>query len=216
MPSIEESLKRLHDAVVAFDEEGVAKAAQAHLDEGHDALEGIMGGLAAGMNTVGQLFKAQEYYVPEVLLCAEAMQAGLAVLTPHLRGGQSESRGKIVLGTIQGDVHDIGKNLVKLMLEIAGFTVYDLGVNVPYQTFVDEAARTGADIVGISAMMTTTMMGMKKVIQILREARPEVRVLIGGAPVTADIVKMFKADGYAQSAADVVETVERVLAQKMA
>ncbi|MCE5335726.1 MAG: cobalamin-dependent protein [Desulfobacteraceae bacterium] len=216
MPSIEESLKRLHDAVVAFDEDGTVLAAQDYLDEGHEALEGIMRGLAAGMNTVGQLFKSQEYYVPEVLLCAEAMQAGLRVLTPHLRAGQSESRGKIVLGTIQGDVHDIGKNLVKLMLEIAGFTVYDLGVNVAHQTFVDEAARTGADVVGISAMMTTTMMGMKKVIQILREARPEVRILIGGAPVTAEIVKMFKADGYAQSAADVVDAVERVLARETA
>lgn len=180
MPSSEEILKSIHDAVVAYDEEGVQKAATLYIEEGHDALRGITDGLAAGMNTVGILFKNQEYYVPEVLLCAEAMKIGLDILTPHLKAGDAKSRGKIVLGTIQGDIHDIGKNLVKLMLEIAGFTVYDLGTNVPYQTFVDELIRTEADVVGISAMMTTTMMGMKKVIQLVREAKPEVGILIGG------------------------------------
>jgi methanogenic corrinoid protein MtbC1 len=175
-----------------------------------------MEGLAAGMATVGKLFKAQEYYVPEVLLCAEAMQIGLGILTPHLRAGRSETKGKVVLGTIQGDIHDIGKDLVKLMLDISGFTVYDLGTNVPYQAYVDELIRTDADIVGISAMMTTTMMGMKKVIQMVKEVKPDVGILIGGAPVTKEIVKMFKADGSAQSAADVVDEVKRVLALRTA
>jgi methanogenic corrinoid protein MtbC1 len=216
MPSIEDILKSIHDAVVAYDEEGVKKAAELYIDEGHDALRGITDGLAAGMATVGDLFKAQEYYVPEVLLCAEAMQAGLDILTPHLRAGDSKSRGRVVLGTIQGDIHDIGKNIVKLMLEISGFTVYDLGTNVPYQLFVDELVRTEAELVGISAMMTTTMMGMKKVIQLVREARPEVGILIGGAPVSREIVKMFKADGFALSASDVVDEVKRVLALRTA
>lgn len=216
MPSVEELLKEIHDAVVAFDEEGARKAAQKFVDEGHGAFQGIMEGLAAGMNTVGKLFKAQEYYVPEVLLCAEAMQAGLDILTPLLRAGEAASQGKVVLGTIQGDIHDIGKNLVKLMLEIAGFTVYDLGNNVPYQTFVDEAIRNDADVVGISAMMTTTMMGMKKVIQMVKEAKPGIGVLIGGAPVTKEIVKMFNADGYAPSAADVADEVTRLVKQKSA
>ncbi len=212
MPSSEEILKSIHDAVVAYDEDGVQKAATLYIEEGHDALQGITDGLAAGMVTVGELFKNQEYYVPEVLLCAEAMRIGLDILTPHLKAGDAKSRGKIVLGTIQGDIHDIGKNLVKLMLEIAGFTVYDLGTNVPYQTFVDELLRTEADVVGISAMMTTTMMGMKKVIQLVRDAKPEVAILIGGAPVSKEVVKMFKADGHATAAADVVDEVKRVMA----
>lgn len=212
MPTLEELLKTMHDGVVSFDEDGVRRAAQQLLDDGHDPLRGILDGLSAGMNTVGQLFKDQEYFVPEVLLCSEAMNAGVAVLAPHLKASEATSEGTVVLGTVQGDVHDIGKNLVKMMLEVGGFTVHDLGVNVPHEKFVEEAVRTGADLVGISAMMTTTMMGMKKVIALLRQANPKVGVLIGGAPVTGAIVKLFAADGYAPSAADVVAEAKRVMA----
>lgn len=212
MSSMEDILKRLHDTVVGFDEEGVKAAAQEVIDGGHDPLQAIMGGLASGMDTVGKLFKSQEYFVPEVLLCAEAMNAGLDLLKPLLPASADNGLGVVVLATVQGDVHDIGKNIVGMMLEIAGFTVHDLGANVPHQKVVDEVTRVGADLLGISAMMTTTMMGMKTLIPMVRGAKPGVGVLIGGAPVTKDIVKMFKADGYAVTAADVVDEAKRVMA----
>ena len=212
MATLEDILKTLHDAVVAFDEDGARKAAQLLLDEGHDPLRGILDGLSAGMNTVGKLFKDQEYFVPEVLLCSEAMNAGLAVLAPHLKASDAVSEGTVVLGTVQGDVHDIGKNLVKMMLEVGGFTVHDLGANVPHERFVEEVLRTDADLVGISAMMTTTMMGMKTVIPMIKAGKPGVGVLVGGAPVTHQIAAMFKADGYTQSAADIVAEAKRVMA----
>jgi corrinoid protein of di/trimethylamine methyltransferase len=212
MRPLEEILKTMRDAVVDFDEAGVRSAAEALLEEGYNPLDGILHGLTAGMETVGKLFKSQEYFVPEVLLCAEAMTAGLEILRPHLPTAETKTEGTIVLGTVQGDVHDLGKNIVKMMLEIGGFTVCDLGYNVPHDRFVDEMMRTDADLVGISAMMTTTMMAMKGLIQKVKQAKPGVGVLIGGAPITREIVKMFKADGYSESAAEVLEEARRVMA----
>jgi methanogenic corrinoid protein MtbC1 len=212
MRPLEEILKTMRDAVVDFDEGGVRLAAEALIEEGYNPLDGILHGLSAGMETVGKLFKAQEYFVPEVLLCAEAMTAGLEILQPRLPTGETKAEGTIVLGTVQGDIHDLGKNLVKMMLEIGGFTVFDLGNNVPHDRFVDEMIRTDADLVGISAMMTTTMMAMKGLIQKVKQAKPGVGVLIGGAPITREIVMMFKADGYSASAAEVLEEARRVMA----
>ena len=148
------------------------------------------------MMKVGELFAAQEYFVPEVLLCADAMEAGLNVLRPHIPKVEGETgKAQIILGTVEGDVHDIGKNLVKLMLDVNGYTVYDLGADVPLDQFVSEQKRTGAEIVGLSAMMTTTMMAMKKVIPMLKESDPKVKVMLGGAPLTKDVAKLFGADG---------------------
>lgn len=212
MLPLEEILKKLHDAVVGFDEAGAAQAARLLIEGGYDPLEGIMHGLSTGMDTVGALFKQQEYFVPEVLLCAEAMNAGMEVLRPHLQASSTRTLGTIILGTVQGDVHDIGKNIVRMMLEIGGFDVHDLGNNVPHKRFAEELARTDADLVGVSAMMTTTMMGMRSLIGMVKETKPHVGVLIGGAPVTREIAKMFNADGYADSAADVVGEAKRVMA----
>jgi len=210
MPSKEELLKAMHDGVVEFETEKATEAANQWIADGHPALEGIMDGLVAGMNTVGQLFKDQEYFVPEVLLCAESMNAGLDILKPHLTA-TGEKAGKVVIGTIQGDIHDLGKNLVSMMLEVGGFEVIDLGNNVEFQTYVDAAIEHKADIVAISAMMTTTMMGIKKLLPMLRAACPEAKVLIGGAPVTGAVVKMFGADGYTASAVDIAAEARRVL-----
>ena len=210
MPSKEELLKAMHDGVVEFETEKATEAANQWIADGHPALEGIMDGLVAGMNTVGQLFKDQEYFVPEVLLCAESMNAGLDILKPHLTA-TGEKAGKVVIGTIQGDIHDLGKNLVSMMLEVGGFEVIDLGNNVEFQTYVDAAIEHKADIVAVSAMMTTTMMGIKKLLPMLRAACPEAKVLIGGAPVTGAVVKMFGADGYTASAVDIAAEARRVL-----
>jgi methanogenic corrinoid protein MtbC1 len=213
MESIEELLKRLHDSVVNFDEEKVKEAAEAFLSNGYDPLQGILHGVASGMQTVGGLFKSQEYFVPEVLLCADAMKIGLDILRSQLTVIESKCEGTIIIGTVQGDIHDLGKNIVKMMLEIGGFTVHDLGTNVPHEKFVDELLRCDADLIGLSAMMTTSMMGMKTVIQKVKAAKSNVGVLIGGAPVNRDIVKLFKADGYSVTAADVVDEAKRVFAQ---
>ncbi len=203
--------KQLSDAVVAFEEEKVGELAQRSLDEGCDPVETIFAGLSAGMMIVGELFEKHEYFVPEVLMCADAMQVGLDILQPHIPRDGTDQKKQVVLGTVQGDVHDIGKNIVSLMLDVGGFTVHDLGKDVPLERFVEETNRTDSEVVAISAMMTTTMMGMKKAVKMIRESNPDVAIMLGGAPVTPDIVKLFGGDGYAETAASAVGEAERMV-----
>jgi corrinoid protein of di/trimethylamine methyltransferase len=215
MPTKEELIQEMIDGVVNFAEDQVRQAAQQYINDGHDPVAGILGGLSAGMMKVGELFAAQEYFVPEVLLCADAMDEGLKVLKPHIRKVEGAAgKGTVVLGAVEGDVHDIGKNMVKLMLEVNGYTVHDLGTDVPVSQFVDEMKRVKADIVGLSAMMTTTMMVMKKIVPALKAVDPEIRVLLGGATVTRDIVCLFGADGYADDAVGAVHEADRVMQGK--
>jgi len=204
MATKDELLKQLSDGVVNYEEEQVKEAAQNALDEGYDPLEAIMDGLAAGMVIVGDLYDRNEYFVPEVLMCADALYAGLDILRPHVPPDSSMLKGQVVIGTVQGDVHDIGKNLVKMMFDVGGFTVHDLGRDVPLENFVEEQMRTDSEIVAMSAMMTTTMLGMKKVIAMIKEKNPNVAIMLGGAPVTKDVADLFGADGYAESAGNAV------------
>jgi corrinoid protein of di/trimethylamine methyltransferase len=205
MSDMDQLLADMKQGVIDFDEEKVKVAAQAVVDEGYDAYTGILDGLAAGMEVVGELFDSQEYFVPEVLMCADALYAGLDILRPHVdMTGRETVRGEVVIGVVEGDVHDIGKNLVKMMFEVAGFTVHDLGSDVPVDEFVQKQIDTNSDIVALSAMMTTTMLGMKKAIATLREKNPNVKILIGGAPVTGEIADMFGADGYAENPTNAV------------
>lgn len=210
-----EILKGLSDAVINYDEEAAKKWANIAVDEGMDAYEAIMDGLAAGMEIVGDLYEKQEYFVPEILMCADALYAGLDILKPHLKKEKVDAgvKGQVVIGTVQGDVHDIGKNLVKMMFEVAGFTVHDLGRDVPLEKFVEEQLRTDADIVALSAMMTTTMMGMKKVVQKIKEKNPNVAIMLGGAPVTKEVAKLFGADGYAENAGNAVQEAIKMIGQ---
>ena len=150
----EEILKKLAECVVEFDEDGAKEWAQKALDEGIDAFEAIMDGLAAGMEKVGELYDQQEYFVPELLMSGDALYAGLDVLKPHIKQESVKNLGQVVIGTVQGDVHDIGKNIVKLMFEVGGFEVHDLGRDVPLEKFVEEQLKTDAEIVAMSAMMT--------------------------------------------------------------
>jgi corrinoid protein of di/trimethylamine methyltransferase len=210
----QEILKNLSDGVVEYQEDLVKENAQAALDEGLDAYDAIMNGLAAGMEIVGDLYDRQEYFVPEILMCADALYAGLDILKPHLKkdtGEGGKPKGQVVIGTVQGDVHDIGKNLIKMMFDVAGFTVHDLGRDVPLDNFVQEQLRTDSDIVALSAMMTTTMMGMKKVIQMIKEKNPNVAIMLGGAPVTRDVASLFGADGYAESAGNAVQEAIKMI-----
>jgi corrinoid protein of di/trimethylamine methyltransferase len=205
MASFDELKKELHEGVVEYDTDRVVAAAQQAVDEKYDALEAIMNGLAAGMEEVGKLYDEQEYFVPEVLMCADALYAGLDILRPHVPEDENDRKGQVVIGSVQGDVHDIGKNLVKMMFDVGGFTVHDLGRDVPLENFVEEQLRTDSEIVAMSAMMTTTMMGMKKVIQMIKDKNPNVAIMLGGAPVTKDVAKLFGADGYAESAGNAVQ-----------
>jgi len=211
----EELYKTLSDGVVNFEEEKVKEAAQRVVNEGLDAYDAVMNGLAAGMEIVGDLYDKHEYFVPELLMAADALYAGLDILKPHLKldAGDQRVKGQVVIGTVQGDVHDIGKNLIKMMFEVAGFTVHDLGRDVPLEKFAEEQMRTDSEIVALSAMMTTTMMGMKKVVQMIKERNPDVKIMLGGAPLTGDIAKLFGADGYAESAGNAVQEAIKMISQ---
>lgn len=204
MATKEELLGLLKDGVINYNEEQVKEASNKWLEEKYTALEGIMDGLAAGMEVVGELYEKHEYFVPEVLMCADALYAGLDILRPHVPKAEAGAVAQVVIGSIQGDVHDIGKNLVKMMFDVAGWQVHDLGRDVPLESFVETQLRTDAEVVAISAMMTTTMLGMKKIIKMIKDKNPNVGIMLGGAPVTKDVANLFGADGYAESAGNAV------------
>lgn len=209
-----EILKNLSEGVVEYQEDQVKEYATYAVDEGLDAYDAIMNGLAAGMEIVGDLYDRQEYFVPEILMCADALYAGLDILKPHLKKDDSQGlKGQVVIGTVQGDVHDIGKNLIKMMFDVGGFMVHDLGRDVPLEKFAEEQLRTDSEIVALSAMMTTTMMGMKKVIAMIKEKNPNVAIMLGGAPVTKDVANLFGADGYAESAGNAVQEAIKMIGQ---
>ncbi len=208
-------LERLKNGVIEFDEDMVREAAKEALEVGMDALDAIMNGLVAGMEKVGELFDKGEYFVPEVLMCADALYAGLDILKPHVKKEDIKVSGQVVIGVVEGDVHDIGKNLVKMMFEVAGFEIIDLGKDVPLERFVEESLNSNADIVALSAMMTTTMLGIPKVIEMIREKNPNAKILIGGAPVSKEAAEKWGADGWAPDATNAVkEAIEMVKSLK--
>ena len=177
-------------------------------------VEGILNeGLVEGMNIVGEKFKNNECFIPEVLVSARAMKVGLDILKPRLAESNVKSRGKVVIGTIQGDLHDIGKNIVAMLLQGAGFEVVDLGADVPIDRFVESAKNEKADLLGMSALLITTMINMKEVIQGLKDAglKDDVKVIVGGAPVTRDYADRIGADGYAPDAASGVDVAKKLL-----
>jgi corrinoid protein of di/trimethylamine methyltransferase len=213
MAEMKELLKTLKDGIVNYRIQEVSDAAQQVLDEGHDPLDAVMNGLAAGMEEVGQLFEDEEYFVPEVLMCADALYAGLDILKPHIPKQDDVVTGQLVIGSVEGDVHDIGKNIVKMMFDIAGWDVHDLGRDVPLEKFVEEQLRTESEIVAMSAMMTTTMQGMKRAIDMIREKNPDVAIMLGGAPVTKETADLFGADGYAESAGNAVSEAIKMISR---
>jgi corrinoid protein of di/trimethylamine methyltransferase len=213
MATRDELCERLKNGVVEYQEDAVKQAAQEVVDNKFDALDAIMNGLAAGMEVVGDLYDRNEYFVPEVLMCADALYAGLDILRPLVPEKKDGVKAQVVIGSIQGDVHDIGKNLVKMMFDVAGWQVYDLGRDVPLEKFVEEQLRTDSEVVAMSAMMTTTMLGMKKVIKMIKEKNPNVAIMLGGAPVTKDVANLFGADGYAESAGNAVSEGIKMIAR---
>jgi 5-methyltetrahydrofolate--homocysteine methyltransferase len=211
--SMGETLELLFDAVVHGDRSGVEKMVAEAVNAGVPAGETLDKGLIAAMTEVGARFERQEFYVPEMLVAARAMQAGLSLLKPHLVAGGVDLAGKVVLGTVQGDLHDIGKNLVGMMLEGAGFEVIDLGTDVPPSRFAEAIRECGASLVGLSALLTTTMQNMRSTIEALEDlgVRDRVKVMLGGAPVTEMFARETGADGYAPDASRAVALARHLL-----
>ena len=209
----QELLKEIREALINYDEDKVVELAKIALDEGVAPFVATMEGLADAMIEVGELYNRKEYFVPELLMCSDALYAGLDILRPAIKasGRQPETKGSIVLGVVEGDVHDIGKNLIKMMFDVAGWTVYDLGKDVPLEKFVEEQVRTDSDIVGLSALMTTSMVAMPEIVKKLKEKNPKVRIMLGGAPVTPELVEKYGADGYAKSAGTAVDEAIKLI-----
>ena len=207
----DELLTKLAAAVVDMDEELTVATAHESLSAGVDAYEAIDTGLSRGMERAGQLFEEEEYFIPELLMCSDAMYAGLDVLKPHLKAS-GEKKGTVVIGVIEGDTHDIGKNMVRIMLETGGFEVHDLGRDVPPRLFVDKAKEVNATIIALSTLMTTTMDGMGQVVRLLQEEniRDGYKVMVGGGPISPGFAKRIGADGYAVNAAEAVKVAKEL------
>ena len=206
-------LKQISENLIQGKADKVKELTQRSVDEGQDVSKILNEGLLAGMSVVGDKFKKNEFYVPEVLIAARAMKAGMQIIRPLLAEKGVKGAGKIILGTVRGDLHDIGKNLVGMMLEGAGFEITDLGVDVPPEKFVEAAKEKDVDIIGLSALLTTTMPGMKDVIEAIKSSdlKDKVKVMIGGAPVTQDYADEIGADGYAPDAASAVDKAKQLI-----
>ena len=206
---------KFYEALSKGSMDEVKDLTQKALKAGDSADKILKEGLIIAMDRIGVLFKNNEIYIPEVLIAARAMHAGLAVLKPILAKSDTPSAAKIVIGTVKGDLHDIGKNLVGMMLEGAGFEVVDMGIDVPAEKFVQAAKENGAKVIGMSALLTTTMMQMKSTVEMLAKAGLKgVKIVVGGAPVTAEFAKQIGADGYAPDAASAVGKVKELLGMR--
>ena len=195
-------LEQISQAVVDGDRDATVENVQVALDENVDANAILQKGLILAMHEVGRLFEEGEYFVPEMLISARAMKSGLEIIKPLLVGTEVNPAGKIALGTVKGDLHDIGKNLVGIMLEGAGFAIYDLGTDVSPEQFIEAINTNQVDLIGLSALLTTTMPMMETTIQAIKEAglRSQVKIIIGGAPITQEFADKIGADGFAPDA----------------
>jgi 5-methyltetrahydrofolate--homocysteine methyltransferase len=198
------ALTKIKDSVIAGEVDEVKDLVKKAVDEGQEVKKILSEGLIAGINIVGNKYESGEFFLPEMVIAATAMKEGLNVLSPLLKEGDVESAGTVVLGTAQGDIHDIGKSIVGTMLEGAGFMVTDVGVDVGPEKFVEVAKEKSADIIGISALLTTTMVKMEDVIKAARGAGLKAKVMIGGASVTQEFADKIGADGYAPDAPSAV------------
>ncbi len=210
MPRKEEYFDKMAQMVIDEEDEEIADLCRAYLAEGYDPEEAIFKGLIKGMNEVGKLFEEEEYYISDLLICSDAMYNGIDVLTEKMESHQEKNLATAVIGVVEGDTHDIGKNLVKLMLEIAGFKMIDLGKDVPCEKFIDEALANDAKFIMMSTLMTTTMENMKKVIDMLKERglRDKFIVMIGGGPVSESFAQKIGADAYSENATEAVKVAK--------
>lgn len=204
-------LEEIRQAVINFDSDEIAQLCQEYLDRGYDVNKAVFDGLVAGMMEVGRLYEEQVYFIPEMLMCAETLYNGLSVFQPGMKSTVRGAIGKILIGVVEGDVHDIGKNLVKLMFEISGYTVTDLGRDVPNSVFLRSALEDDYDLVCMSSMMSTTMYEMKGLIRKLKDKKPGLKVMIGGSPVAKLHAIKWSADGYAPDAQKALTVVHQLI-----
>ncbi len=205
--------ERIAEQVVGGQATEVKELVDQAISENISAEDVLNKGLVAGMNVVSEKFKNNEFFIPEVLVSARAMTAGLDVINPLLAAANVKSKGKVVIGTVKGDLHDIGKNIVGMMLQGAGYKIVDLGADVSKEKFIEFAQKENPDILGMSALLTTTMVYMKEVLQGLKEAglRDKIKVIVGGAPLTQAYADKIEADGYAPDAASAIDLAEGLL-----
>jgi 5-methyltetrahydrofolate--homocysteine methyltransferase len=209
------NFEEMANTVIAGDEEKVVELTKKAVEEGANPLDIINEGLMKGMDVVGQRFKAAEMFIPEVLMSAKSMSAGMEIVKPLIVGGEVPSKGKVVIGTVKGDLHDIGKKLVGMIMESSGLIVEDLGIDVSPEQFAEAIREKKPDIVGMSALLTTTMLSMKDTIEVLKEEglRDSVKILVGGAPVSSDFAKEIGADGWAPDAVSAKDLAFQLIGQ---
>ena len=209
-------LGKLRDSIVNLDIDGVKKAAEEALAAGIPAFKAVVEGMAKGMEVVGQKYEDGEYFLAELIMAGEVMKEGMSILNPHLKAGDIKTAGKVVIGTVRGDLHDIGKNVVNTLLRAANFDVVDLGVDISAEQFVEAAKEHNPDIVAMSALLTTTMIEMENVVKSLEKAglRDKLKVIIGGAPITNEYAEKIGADAAARDAVEGVRTCNKWMASK--
>ncbi len=205
------AIKDIYEGVLAFQVDKVKELTRTELEAGTDIQAILNDGLIGAMDEVGQKFSEGSLFVPEMLMAAQAMKAGLEILKPHLTEEVSHSKGTVVIGTVKGDLHDIGKNLVAMMMEGAGLSVVDLGVDVDAEKFVEAAKENNAHVVALSALLTTTMPAMDTTIKAIKEAGLDTKSIVGGAPVTEAFANQIGADGHSDDAPGAVELVRRLV-----
>lgn len=204
-------LEQLKEAVIKGDRNVTPSLTQTALDEGQSPTAITDEALIPGMREVGKLFETGEYFIPDMLVSAKAMEAAMVVLKPLITAGDYEPVGRVLMGTVAGDMHDIGKNLVSMILQGNGFEVTDIGIDVPVEKFVEKAREMNSNIVGLSALLTTTMPAMEATVKALKDCDTSIRVMVGGAPITQDFADRIGADGYADSAPHAVELALKIL-----
>ena len=210
----EKMLESLKEAVVRFDINNIRILAENSLKKGTSAYEAVINGMAKGMEVVGQKYQSGEYFLPELVMAGETFKEGMKVFGPHLKPSEVGAQGRIVIGTVEGDLHDIGKNIVASMIEAAGFEVHDLGVDITAARFVDKAKEVGADVVAMSALLSTTFPHMREVIDAIKKSRINSKTLLGGAPLNTEIAKSIGADGYGKDAVEGANICKQWAAKK--
>jgi len=210
---MEDILKNIQETLTKGDRNGVARLTKEALDKGLGVKSILEDGLIKSMNAIGEKFKANEIFIPEVLIAAKAMHAGIAILEPHFAASGIKPVGKVVIGTVKGDLHDIGKNIVSMMLKGACFEVVDLGIDVPPGKFLEIVQTSSPDIIAMSSLLTTSMGAMKETIKVLKESglRDKVKIIVGGAPITQVFADSIGADSYAKDAATAVDKAKELL-----
>lgn len=208
------TLEKIKEQVIAGSVKNVKEYTDIAVAEGLDVSTILNDGLIAGMNVIGALFKINEVYVPEVLMAARAMHTGLAVIKPLIVSAGIKEKGVVAIGTVKGDMHDIGKNLVIMMLEGAGYKVIDLGIDTPTEKFLQAVEEQHPQVIGLSALLTTTMLQMQGTIEKLKEYGNRIKIVVGGAPITAKFAKDIGADGYAADAASAVDMVSELIKER--